>query len=393
MLSGVIEITRLYGVQAISIQAVTYLEIDLFALVVLVLIFFNVSHKRERQLTDQKLFLALIVANVLALITDAGMWLTNGAPGAGMRELNILVTTVYYILNVPPCALWFLYVHNRLYKDEARIKKLLIPLCIPAALVFALSVLSIFTGWFFYFDAANTYHRGPLFLLFALLCYSYLLASLGLIFIKRKRFDKNYIRPLLTFIAIPFIAGIIQTFFYGVSIAWASMAIGLLIIFIHMQHDQLYRDYLTGLFNRRQLDEYLKKNIRNNQLIAGIMIDVDSFKEINDCYGHTVGDQALRQTAEILKKSFRQNDFIARYGGDEFVIVVGICENFDIINAADRIKENLEQFNRQKIVPFKISLSMGYDIFDRSSGMTNEQFITEIDSLMYQDKKSRLMLS
>ena len=72
---------------------------------------------------------------------------------------------------------------------------------------------------------------------------------------------------------------------------------------------------------------------------------------------------------------------------------MGICENFDIINAADRIKENLEQFNRQKIVPFNISLSMGYDIFDRSSGMTNEQFITEIDSLMYQDKKSRLMLS
>ncbi len=369
------------------------MEINLFALGVLALIFFNSNLRGEKRLFDQKLFLALIISNALLLTADSGMWMSNGGSGAGMRELNLLVTTAYYILNPVPCALWCLFIHNQLFKDEVRTKKLIRWLGIPAALVAVLSVLSIFTRWFFYFDETNVYHRGPLFPVFAAICYSYLIGALVLIFTRCRRFDKSYVTPLLTFEVLPFLAGIVQTFYYGVSIIWASMAISLLIIFISLQHDQMYRDYLTGLSNRRQLDVYLKKYIKNHQLIAGIMIDVDSFKEINDCYGHTVGDLALQHTADILKKSFRQHDFIARYGGDEFVIVVGIRENFDIINAANRIKENLEQFNRQKTVPFAISLSMGYDLFDLASGRTLEEFMTKIDSLMYQDKKGRLMLS
>jgi diguanylate cyclase (GGDEF)-like protein len=125
-----------------------------------------------------------------------------------------------------------------------------------------------------------------------------------------------------------------------------------------------------------------------NKSLAGIMIDLNSFKAINDEYGHHIGDQALQQTAEILKKTFRKgDDFIARYGGDEFIVLLSAVDRYRLDHDVERLKEKVEQFNAQNLFPFSISLSIGYDYYPSEPEATASDFLTQIDRLMYRDKQ------
>jgi len=358
--------------------------------VVLILIFFNINHRTDKQLLEQKLFVALLAFNALILLLDTAMWLLDGKPGFLLRIIYLFITACYYCLNPVICMLWSFYADYQVFKSGAHLKRILIPMIFPMCINFILSFLSVFKGYMFYIDAHNIYHRGPYFLIMAAMSYFYLMYTLLFIILKQKRIEKHNFAPLLAFALPPFVGGMIQVLIYGVSLIWVCVTISILIIYINIQNHQLYTDYLTGLFNRRQLDNFLQQQspaIAEERLLAGLMIDLDSFKMINDIYGHDVGDQALKNTAKILKKTFRKNDFISRYGGDEFVVVMDIEESSDLNRAVYRLKENVKQFNGQKIAPYTLSLSVGCDIYTPMPGFTFQHFIKHIDNLMYQEKQ------
>lgn len=374
-------------------QLLTYIELNAFAIVILFLIFLNIKYQSERYLLDQKLFCLLLISNALILIMDTVLWILNGKSGAYMRQANLLLTVFYYILNPLPCILWSLYVDYKFYRDKKHTKRLILPFSIPILINAVLSVLSYFKGYEFFFDEKNIYHRGKLFIIMAGICFFYLLYTMIFIILKRHSIKKDYFISILMFIFPPLAGGIIQSLFYGISLVWVCMTVSILNIFINIQNNQLCTDYLTGICNRRQLDYYLKEQIKNNtgrKFLGGIMIDVNSFKSINDFYGHVMGDEALEYTAQILKKSFRKEDFIARYGGDEFIVIIRIDERAELENAVNRLQKNVEQFNERKITPYIISIGIGYDIFNPK--MTMQQFLEHIDSLMYEDKKNKKSL-
>jgi diguanylate cyclase (GGDEF)-like protein len=368
------------------------IDINILALAILFIIYMNLAHKTDRYMFDQRLFIALIFSNAVLLILDTALWALNGRMEAGIREIIMILTALYFAFNPLPSVLWCLYVNLLIYKDKKKTKKMYIPFSILVGINAIIAVASCFNGYTFFIDANNVYHRGKLFMILAIFSYFLLLYTVVLIITKHKTISKNYYIPALVFVVPPFIGNALQTVFYGISLAWASMAVACLIIFINIQNSQLYTDYLTGLFNRNRLDSYLQGYSKGNgrdSLLAGIMIDLNSFKRINDIYGHFVGDQALKHTGEILKKSFRESDFVARYGGDEFLVLFNIKSRQDLINAVDRIKQNTELMNKKRQIPFKLSLSMGYDVFDNNSGITLNQFFKHIDELMYKDKKKQ----
>lgn len=373
---------------------IAYIEINVFALIILFLIFLNIRNRSKTYAFDQKLFLTLLSANALLLVIDTFTWILDGKPGFVAKNFNLSITSLYYILNPLPCMLWSFYADYKIYRDENRHKNKLIPLYLPMIIIAILTVLSFFNDGMFYIDGNNIYHRGKLFYMLPVVTYFYFVYTFTQLVIKRKMIRKNDYIPLIVFAIPPFIGGLIQSIFYGISLLWISTTISSLIVFMNIQNNQLNTDYLTGLYNRRQLDkylaEYVKDSTRKNNL-GGIMIDVNSFKMINDVYGHIVGDQALEYTGEILKKSIRKDDFIARYGGDEFAVIIKIEKKWDLINTVKRIKDNIAMFNAQKITPYKIDLSMGYDIFDLKSGMTIKQFLKNIDNSMYKDKRRKVM--
>lgn len=147
-------------------------------------------------------------------------------------------------------------------------------------------------------------------------------------------------------------------------------------------------DNLTNLFNRRKLEELLQLEInrceRFNCNFSLTMLDIDHFKEVNDTYGHQIGDKILKEIANILNNSIRKTDFVARYGGEEFIIVCFEAQKEEIIKVIENIRIDIENHNFD-IVGSK-TVSFGISIF--KNGDTIESMIKRADSALYEAKET-----
>ncbi|MEM1172113.1 MAG: sensor domain-containing diguanylate cyclase [Cyanobacteria bacterium P01_H01_bin.35] len=153
------------------------------------------------------------------------------------------------------------------------------------------------------------------------------------------------------------------------------------------------RDSLTGLFNRRYLDESLNQEIirakRNQQPLSVIMVDIDHFKKFNDTYGHDVGDIVLREVAKFLEGEVRESDIVCRYGGEEMTLIL-INTPLDIAkqraeNICSGVRE-LSLENQGEVLP-SVTVSLGVASFPLD-GTAGEEIVQKADRALYQAKKA-----
>ncbi len=152
-------------------------------------------------------------------------------------------------------------------------------------------------------------------------------------------------------------------------------------------------DDLTGLNNRRWLGEELERTwalaTRNNMPLAFMMIDLDRFKAINDNYGHQHGDELLKQAARIIKANCRDVDLSARYGGDEFCVLMPDTQVHEAVDVARRILHECEYANQKRPADQSpVSMSIGISHVDLSRPANAEQLIQHADEAMYAAKAS-----
>lgn len=152
-------------------------------------------------------------------------------------------------------------------------------------------------------------------------------------------------------------------------------------------------DDLTGVYNRRYIRERLEvdveKSIREQKPMSVIMADIDYFKEINDTYGHVVGDNVLKDFTRIASSYIRSNgsDWIGRYGGEEFLIVLNDTDEDKAEIIAERIRKNLEETTLEyKGNKFSITCSFGVYGF-RDLDMNTEDIIHRADINLYEAKE------
>jgi len=363
-------------------------QLNIYALIILAIIYLSLKKRAASNIND-RIFIYLVLSNALLLILDAMMVFLDGRIGTLANLEMIFVTTLYYILNPVPCLLWTYYADYFIFKDLQRLKKYFGVAVIPIAVIAVFSMMSIWGDYLFFISKDNVYHRGNYFIILFILCYFYLLFTLIHIIRNRSKIRHDDWAPLMLFTAPPFVAGILQEMYFGLSIIWPSVTISLLIIFIYFQSTIANTDYLTGLLNRREFDNRLidlsHRKLRNN-VIAGIMMDLDNFKQINDTYGHNIGDKALVETSDILQRSFRKNDFIARYGGDEFAVILKVNTRSQMENIIRRFENNVADFNLKGVYPFQLGFSIGAGIYDPKSELSLIDFFEELDEKMYEDK-------
>ena len=150
-------------------------------------------------------------------------------------------------------------------------------------------------------------------------------------------------------------------------------------------------DELTGLYNRRGFLTLAKQQTKIADRLGKDMLlifaDIDKMKLINDTSGHKEGDRALIDTANILRKSLRDSDIIARVGGDEFAVVaMAACsEHAEIIYG--HLRDNIKSHNEKEDRPYKISLSVGFVCYVPGSSI--EELLVQADQLMYEDKQKK----
>ncbi|MFQ5645831.1 MAG: diguanylate cyclase [bacterium] len=153
------------------------------------------------------------------------------------------------------------------------------------------------------------------------------------------------------------------------------------------------RDGLTNLMNLRYFCEILNmevaKSKRYNLPLSCIIIDIDDFKFINDNFGHAIGDFALIKTAELLKKNVRETDVVARYGGDEFTIVLPNTDFNVALLVANRILEAFRNYDlKNDSCSFgKISVSIGVSALPNDLISTDKQLMEYADKSMYRAKE------
>jgi diguanylate cyclase (GGDEF)-like protein len=153
-------------------------------------------------------------------------------------------------------------------------------------------------------------------------------------------------------------------------------------------------DSLTGVFNRHYMEQVLerefKQSKRYNRSIGFLYIDVNKLKQINDNYGHQMGDKAIKAVGDFLKQEARETDIVIRYGGDEFLVLLPETGT-EVEILRKRLIDDMNLWNeKSNDLPFSVTFSVGASYWNLESNMTIEEIIKIADSKMYEDKmKSR----
>ena len=273
--------------------------------------------------------------------------------------------------------------------------KLTFRLLLVAAAVPVIGVLANFsTHWLFEIDAGVYVRKAQYNWEMGYLSLASLLFAAPLLSAISREFEntrKSHLRLTASFSLCLLLAWLLSvTFTEDVPIICVCVMIELLCLYVDTSTRQISMDKLTQVNNRQNLLGFLEYKLQNHEeSMFLLMIDVDYFKDINDTYGHLEGDEALVQVAKVLKQScydFERRPYIARYGGDEFIILLeGSRAEADRL--CQRIHENLTEICQKLHKPYTISLSIGLGRWHPN--MTSKDFIAAADSELYTIKHNR----
>jgi len=147
-------------------------------------------------------------------------------------------------------------------------------------------------------------------------------------------------------------------------------------------------DTLTGIYNRYKInqiiDEEIARTKRYKENFALIMFDIDHFKEINDTYGHDVGDHILQELSHIISSSIRETDNFGRWGGEEFMLIAPKISREDAIKLAEKLRKIIQNHHFEEVK--KITVSIGIALFE--DGDDKEEKLKEVDNALYKSKQN-----
>lgn len=158
-------------------------------------------------------------------------------------------------------------------------------------------------------------------------------------------------------------------------------------ITLKRQHDQLVgmatHDQLTGLYNRHFLNDILGKKVseakRHGYALSVVIVDIDHFKNVNDTFGHLTGDMILKAVAKVLEGNARKEDVAARFGGEEFVIVLDSCTSHDALVKAEKLRSQIEALH-----PESVSVTASFGVAQLESDVLRyEDLLKNADTALY----------
>lgn len=162
--------------------------------------------------------------------------------------------------------------------------------------------------------------------------------------------------------------------------------------------DQARIDPLTGLWNRLAFNELFRREVarmnreksrgNHDASLSLVLLDVDRFKTINDTRGHVVGDLVLVRLAEILEKSVRETDILARWGGEEFVIALVSTPLDDAVSLMDRVRKVVERDLNIRVRGWWVSATASFGVAQMKEGESIDGFIARADRALYAAKDS-----
>lgn len=351
-------------------------------IVLLSMLWYTSRAKLVRHHAEDRIYSFLVFGVMLACFMEALSYTIDGKLFYGARLLNYIANIYLYSVNLllPFCVL--IYVDLGLYGNKDKIWDKFKPQIIIGIFMFLMNIVNFIVPISYVITDQNVYERRPFSYVYYFVILYYCISA---IFLKRHYEKENGAKSFfnISLFLLPIILGAgLQFMVYGLSLAWLSASVGLVGLFMMQQNEMAYVDGLTDTFNRQYMNVILTSWTRKNRNFVGAMIDMDGFKEINDNFGHSEGDNALNNMAEILKKSRKDHEFIFRFAGDEFIVLNLITTSDDLDSYINEVNNQLEIFNKGND-PYKLGISYGISRFDHGS---IDSFMKELDTKMYEMK-------
>ncbi len=366
-------------VSSINIPAI--ILVNLMGLIVLFIIAVG-SDWRHIPRTDAVKALILMAASIApCCILEPLAFLLDGTN----RAVGYLLNTLYCAVQCVWPVGWVRMVAGYLDVKLSRIHRWVLNGYLIAMAV--ILIVNLFTPILFTVDAQGVYSRagGYIYILAAAL--ALLFDGVLLSYRAKHRSDRIKFFPVWAFLVPALIGRAIQTFWYGVSTAVPFLAVSLGCCALCMQNGRFYRDSHTHLFNRAYLNT-LESRLSKlaSHAYTSIFVDVNSFKTINDTYGHVAGDEALIRLAEVLRELVADKGEVIRYAGDEFFILYSSPTRQEVEDLIKSIDDALAALPVDPEKPYRLSVSTGFCPLDfRTESM--DEVLDRVDKLMYEKKR------
>ncbi|MFA5471600.1 MAG: GGDEF domain-containing protein [Acholeplasmataceae bacterium] len=363
---------------------------NLISIVVLVILFVTLIRQLNWKNYINKIFFYMIGMNIALIVLDSAILLLSGKQFEGARFALMLSVGIYYALAPIFALFWLYYVEMTIFQSKDRLIRISVIPCIIILANFILIITSYSSNMIFNISDENIFTRGSQHYLVVVASFLILIITNYQIFKYKSQIRKKDFMPLLLFAIPPVVSSFILLIFKDINLIWNSLIVSQLLIYIYIQSKITSTDFLTGLYNRREYEMTVKdlSMIKNKHVvISGIMVDINEFKDINDQFGHRVGDEVLIATAKLLKSAIRKQDYVFRIGGDEFLVIITSDDKTAVNQVTNRIEEVLKHYNQNSDYSFTLSFSLGTGVYDDKTYVDIPSFFEHLDLMMYDDKK------
>ena len=370
-----------------SINIAEILIVDITGILCLLFLLGAKYANKSAKRVGENLFDSMIILNILILVMEIISFLIDGMPGKLINILQYISNAFLVFLVAMMGYMWCLFTEFKVHHSLKRVKKIAFVLSIPVVIDFVLVVLDCFgVGLLFSISEDNVYARAGLGWLSYAFVGFYYLYSIVVVYMAKHKGSQIHFFPIYSFMLPCAIGTLVQALQYGIATGWFSAAIALLFVEMQLQKEESFVDELSGLYNRKYLEFFYRQmKVKKYREVYGIMMDLNRFKNINDTYGHTVGDDAIRTVSKLLSCWVETLDTVIRFAGDEFIIICVNKTQNEVTALMDSIRKNLFDFNASEKKPYKLSFSMGCTKYSDEYKNLDE-FLRDMDKKMYEDK-------
>lgn len=360
-------------------------DISFLSFILLIILYVTSRFKRDHYSFTSHLIKYILFLTMIGVILEPITWIVDQQVGTFYFIFGYVTNSLLFLSGTVLVGLWASYWDYKINGSKKRIVERLYFLY-PAILQALLLIYNLFVPAFFeIIPGTNLYVRKSFYLLLYVINYGLLVYVIIYAAIHFKRINKRIMLAFIAFMSLPIINSVVQLFAPGVFITWPSLSLSVLVVYLFLETTTGNIDDLTRLYTRRLLELHLTSLIEDKKSFHAIMIDLDRFKDINDYYGHVVGDRVLAKFASILTACKPSEDaFISRLGGDEFFII----HQDDHLNLEDLI-QNIHHHMRNDAFMTQFSFldfSLGAIQFEEH--MTMDDVLNISDRHMYEQKKT-----
>jgi len=365
---------------------------------IIILIMIDYTRKYNTDNFQRKLLIIMLGTILAAAVFDfIGLTLERNSEiylllfknlKAPIKENNFLFIIWSIYLVARNCCFYYsaVFVDYFAHGNIARTKKFLIGVSIFIAAYIISIIPNFYHGYYFYISKDNIYIQGSFYILQLFISYLPIILILIDVSLAPKYIKRNQVLLIMFFVVITAVGAAVDIVLRTTNLIWPCITGAVLYVYFFLLRSDAKIDSLTGIGNRNNFYEYINMLSMQSaeRKYAFIKIDLNQLEEINNSFGNLEGDNAIKDLSTIIKISIRHTDFAARYGGDEFILIIGAESN--IQRVIDRIIEQINFQNDKKLKPYKLFINYTYDFYTTNTGNSIQDFLAYLDSKIQKNK-------